>query len=394
MTGPTTRDTRYFDYAATAPMCDEAADELERWRGVALNPSSIHQSGQRARRLLEEARDRLAGLLAVPSSEVIFTGSATESANLALRGLLAATSRGPARSRMVLTSAIEHSCVRETLEHLAGQGGISIRKMRVLESGQAVPEWEQDQGPLDLLCLMHANNETGVVQDHGAALRLVEQTGCAWLCDASQSLGKVPVRLPDLGAGLLIGSSHKVGGPLGIALLAGPAVNQLTAQIVGGGQEDGRRGGTPAVALARAFAAAAAAAVARQEAEAERLRTLEEQFLGRLSLLEVSWWLNGRGERLPGFLNLSIPGLEAVEAAIALDAAGYRVSPGSACSTGVVEVSPVLRAMFPDDEPRARAGLRITMGRETTPEAVIGLAAELARVAQARGNLRDLHPPR
>jgi cysteine desulfurase len=148
------------------------------------------------------------------------------------------------------------------------------------------------------------------------------------------------------------------------------------------------------VALARAFAAAAAAAVARQEAEAERLRTLEEQFLGRLSLLEVSWWLNGRGERLPGFLNLSIPGLEAVEAAIALDAAGYRVSPGSACSTGVVEVSPVLRAMFPDDEPRARAGLRITIGRETTPEAVIGLAAELARVAQARGNLRDLHSPR
>jgi cysteine desulfurase len=295
---------------------------------------------------------------------------------------------------MILSSAIEHSCVRETLEHLTARGGIAVRSMEVLESGQAVPYWDLGNGPLDLLCLMHANNETGVLQDQGAASRLADSTGCVWLCDASQSFGKVPVRLPDLGAGLVIASSHKLGGPLGIALLAGSSVAQLAAQIVGGGQEEGRRGGTPAVALARAFAAAAAAAVARQESEADRLRVLEGQFLGRLTSLEVSWRLNGLGDRLPGFVNLSIRGLEAVEATIALDASGFRVSPGSACSTGVVEVSPVLKAMFPGDEERAKGGLRISMGRETTPEAVIGLAAELARVAQARGNLRDLHPPR
>jgi cysteine desulfurase len=384
-------DPNYFDHAATSPMCDAAVEELSQWRGVALNPSSIHQTGQGARRLLEEAREQLAALLGLPPSQVVFTGSATESANLALRGTLSPQSNAPRRRRVVLSAVIEHSCIVETLDTLVHRGEIEVRPMPVTESGHALPHWEED-GPLDMVCLMHANNETGVLQDTVAARATATTAACPLLCDASQSFGKVPCA--NLGADLLIAASHKIGGPPGIALLAGPGIRALSPQVTGGGQEDGLRGGTPAVALARAFAAAAQAAHDAMERETARLQGLEQLLFARLTAEGVRWQLNGGGARLPGFLNLSVEGLEAVETVIALDAAGFCLSPGSACSTGVVAVSPVLTAMFPGDEARAKGGIRLSMGPANTAQSVIGLAAELGRIARRRESSRGTLPAR
>src|SRR5690606_25568914 len=174
----------------------------------------------------------------------------------------------------------------------------------------------------------------------------------------------------------------------------GPGIRALSPQVTGGGQEDGLRGGTPAVALARAFAAAAQAAHDAMERETARLQGLEQLLFERLTAEGVRWQLNGGGARLPGFLNLSVEGLEAVETVIALDAAGFCLSPGSACSTGVVAVSPVLTAMFPGDEARAKGGIRLSMGPANTAQSVIGLAAELGRIARRRESSRGTLPAR
>ncbi|MDK2973145.1 MAG: cysteine desulfurase [Candidatus Sumerlaeota bacterium] len=368
----------YFDHAATTPLDPRVRDVMLEHAGEPLNPSSIHQPGQRARRLLDQARGQLAAAVGLgDAGQVCFTSGATEAANLALRGLATGNTGGPLH---VVTSALEHSCVRETLEHLAETGRVVLHLLPVGGDGRAVLDDDAIPMQAGLLCLMHANNETGVVQDVAAARALARRRGIPWLCDACQTLGKEPLVLDDLGADLVILSAHKAYGPVGIGCLAGPGLGRLVPQITGGAQEEERRAGTPSVPLARAFAAAAELAVAELGQRREHLAALEEEFLACLARAGAPHRLNGTAPRLPGFLNLSFPGRDAVDMVIALDQHGESASPGSACSTGVVAASPVLAAMYPDDAERAAGGVRFTFGRQTTRQEVATLAETIVSI--------------
>jgi len=382
----------YFDHAATTPMDERLLPILAEHLREPLNPSSIHRDGQRARRLLEDARTRLAAALGVGNPrDIVFTSGATEAANLALRGL-AVPGRGPLR---IALSALEHACVHDTTEALAKDGVAELARLPVTKDGRVrlIDEDEDadaertNSASASVLCLMHSNNETGVVQDVAAAHRFRDaRPGCVWLCDASQSLGKVAVRCDDIGADLFVLSAHKLHGPPGIGCLAGPAVSRLRAQMAGGPQEDERRAGTQAVALALAFARAAELAVGELDARSRHLLSLEATLLGRLAALGVPFARNGEAPLLPGFLNISLDGVAATDGVIALDAAGFRTSPGSACSTGVVAVSRVLAAMHPDDPQRAAGGIRITFGKDTREADVVALADAIGRLADRRRN--------
>lgn len=372
----------YFDHAATTPLDPRVRDAWLELADEPLNPSSIHRQGQRARALLEEARERIAAAIGLADpAQILFASGATEAANMALRGM--AGLLPPDERLRVLSSPIEHSCVRDTVAALDDAGRIGAVALPVGESGRV----RLDEAPRDrraLLCLMHANNETGVVQDVEAALEWKSAAGSAWLCDAVQSPGRVAFDADALGADFIVLSAHKLHGPPGIGCLAGPGVERLPPLITGGQQEGGRRPGTESVALAWAFARAVELAVERRAEAARHLAQLEEKFLRLLGAKGIAWRVNGDAPRLPGFLNLSFEGYSAVDLAIALDMADCCVSPGAACSTGVVAVSPVLEAMFPLDANRARGGLRLSFGFETDSSEVGILADALGRLIRGK----------
>lgn len=365
----------YLDHAATTPMDERLLPLLQQHLREPLNPSSIHRDGQRARRLLEDARARLAAVLGLDDARsIVFTSGATEAANLALRGL-AATSGA---KRRIALSPLEHPCVRDTAEALARDGAADLVRL------PATPGGRIDFGAAreaDLLCAMHANNETGVLLDAAAARAFRDEAKCLWLCDASQSLGKAPLRCGDVRADLFILSSHKIHGPPGVGCLAGPGVMRLRAQMTGGPQEDERRAGTQAVAAILAFVRAAELAAEELDARRAHLASLEAALLDGLRQRAVPFVRNGEPPFLPGFLNIGVAGISATDAVIALDQSGFSVSPGSACSTGVVAVSHVLDAMFPGDPQRAAGGFRITFGKDSRATGVPALADAIARLA-------------
>lgn len=365
----------YFDFAATTPLDPRLVEIWKEYSALPLNPSSIHQSGQKARRLLETARERIAEALdADAPSDILFTSGATESANLALRGLVQMTSE----KKRVVTSALEHSCISETLEALEKEKLIEVTEFSLTESGFI--EYPQHHVGADIFCLMHANNETGTIQNTQRAKAFRDESKSLWVCDVSQSIGKLPVSLKAIDADLFLISAHKFYGPPGIGCLAGPGLKKLRPQIVGGPQEDNRRAGTQAVALALCFAEALEFAQKELHERTLKLDKLEAIFLDELKNNSVPFLRNGETPRLPGFINLSFQDREGVDLVIALDQMGFQVSPGSACSTGVVAVSPVLAAMFPSDELRAAGGLRVTLSHHTTEDEVIQLAQAITKI--------------
>lgn len=379
---------RYFDHAATTPADPRVIERVLPLLAEPLNASSVHQSGQRARRLLDEARQAARQSLGLrPGDPLVFTSGATEAANLALRGFCDAR---PGAPPVIACSAIEHSCVRDTVEFLAASGRCTVRPLAVAGDGRVVLEEGLMDG-VDLLCLMAVNNETGVVQDSAGARALRERMGFRWLCDASQAVGRTAFDAAQWGADAVVASSHKVYGPPGAGCLAGPMVESLAPQVTGGPQEDEHRAGTEALPWIVGFAEALRLAVEEGPARRAHLATLEAGFLGHLAQQAPGFRINGSARRAPGFVNLSFPGHQAVDLVIALDQQGMRVSPGSACSTGVVAISPVLDAMYPGDGERAAGGIRVTFGRDNTLGEARELAAALALLAN--GSHRGAAPP-
>lgn len=370
----------YLDHAATTPTDPRVIEQVAREMAMPWNASSVHRRGQGARARLEEAREELAALLNVRPAHVVFTSGASEANNLAIRGLAARTRRG-GRRLYVCSSAIEHSCVRETVERLSASGEIELRAMAVEESGRAVLPGEFPDVPA-LLCLMAIQNETGVRQPVEAARELVRNhPRLRWLCDATQAFPRERLDIGALGADLVSLSSHKLYGPAGVGALAGPAVEELEPLITGGPQEMEHRAGTQPVALIRGFVMAARLAREELDSRQAAARRVEEAFLATLRAAAVPFELNGEPEhRTAGFLNLSIEGFSGADLVIALDAAGFCTSSGSACATGVMETSPALAAMFPANAKRAAAALRITAGRETTEADMVDAAKALARL--------------
>jgi cysteine desulfurase len=376
----------YLDHAATTPPATEVIDAMLPYlRADWGNPSSPHARGRRARGAIDDARDRLAGLLGCAAREVTFTAGGTEADNLALRGSLGRW--GAERGRHVVTSEIEHEAVLATAHALADQGDCELTVVRCDNDGRVDPG-ELAAAVRDdtvLVSLMLANNEIGTEQDVAAAARAVRARNPRTLVhtDAVQAFGRLPVDVTALGVDLLSLSAHKCYGPKGVGLFYSRWGTFVRAQQQGGGQERGRRSGTENVAGIVGFAAAAALVERERVAEMIRQSALRDRLESAVRAALPAVRIAAAGApRLPNLSALLVDGASTEVLIAALDQAGIEVSGGSACSSGAVRDSHVLRAI--GEDPRQTALIRCSLGRGTTEEEV-NLAAKtiVAAVAQA-----------
>lgn len=373
----------HLDHNATTPLRPEVHDKLlEVQAELAGNPSSLHAGGRRARHLLDEARERSAAALGVHEDEVIFTSGGTESNNLALLGAVRATEPDGG----VVTSAIEHSSVMGPAERLAREGRAWSRASVGVEGCVDAREVIElvSARPTALLSIMAANNEVGSVMPLAAIgeglAGLPGEARPLFHCDGVQALGRLELPIRSLGLDLASFSAHKVGGPVGVGVLFRRAGVKLEPLMVGGEQEGGLRPGTENVAGIVAASVALERAAAERESFGERLATLARTLWEKLREAVPDARLMGppidARHRLPGTLNVLLPGVDGKVLVTRLDLDGLEVSAGSACASGSLEPSHVLLAMG-HDETEARAGLRLSIGRSTT----------LADVQQAVGIL-------
>jgi cysteine desulfurase len=356
----------YLDANASEPLRPAAAKACLLAMQAVGNPSSVHQSGRAARQRLEDARDAIAARFGGRPADLVFTSGGTESDAMAVHGL--------GHGRQLIVSATEHDAVRSAAAAMPG----TRCQMPVDRNGVADLEWLEGklkEGPA-LVCLMLANNETGTVQPVAEAAALCRAAG-AWLhVDAVQAAGRIPVHFASLGAHAMALSSHKLGGPAGAGalLLDGEAASALAPLIVGGGQERGRRGGTPPLPAIAGFAAAATEA--NPSNTLARLRDMLEVAAVAVGAVPV-----GAGTpRLPNTTCLALPGVKAETQVIALDLAGVQVSAGAACSSGKVARSHVLEAM--DLGPVAGEAIRVSLPWNAVESDVSAFLAAYAAMAE------------
>lgn len=313
----------YLDANATEPLRPAARAAMLAALDLVGNPASVHAAGRAARRVLEGARERLAARFEAPAASVVFTSGGTEADALAIHGL--------GRGRRLIIGETEHDAVRAAA---SGAAALPVDRHGVARL-DLLPALLAD-GPA-LVCLMLANNETGTLQPVAAAAALCRAAGALLHVDAVQAAGRIPVNLARLGAHSLALSSHKLGGPPGVgALLLAPGV-EIEALVRGGGQERGRRGGTPNLPAIAGFAAATDAGPSDHLVA---LRDRIEQGAAALGAVPL-----GGPDRLANTSCLALPGVRAESQVIALDLAGVQVSSGAACSSGKVARSHVLDAM-------------------------------------------------
>ena len=357
----------YLDWNATTPLRPEARTAMAAAFDCMGNPSSVHAEGRAARMIVEQARERVALLVGARPADVIFTSGGSEANALALTPSLMVSSDDAPRTHL-LVSAIEHPSVRA--------GGrfepAAVKEVPVTPAGVVdLDALEEQLAALGksgaarvLVALMHANNETGIVQPVAAAADIVHAAGGLLHVDAVQSAGKIVCNVHALGAHTLAISAHKMGGPKGVGALvkASDAVHIADPLIKGGGQERGYRGGTENVIGIAGFGAAAAAARAGMMSAAARMTKLRDRLETALLVACPNAVIIGAGmERLPNTTLFAVPGVKAESAVIALDLAGVAVSSGAACSSGKVGGSKVLVAM---DVPEAlaAAAIRVSVG--------------------------------
>lgn len=354
----------YLDHNATTPVDPRVLDAmLPLFREQFANPASGHRAGRAIAALVETAREQVAALVGAHRRDVVFTSGATEAANLAIRGVISGCD--PRRGRLLIASTEHHAVLAAAA---AASHGSAVDQVRVHADGTVdLDHLEALLAPdVALVAVMHANNETGVVNDVRPVARLAHAAGAVFLCDVTQSAGKVPVHLTDWDVDLAVLSAHKLYGPKGVgALIVRSGLRtQLVPQITGGGQERGLRSGTVNAAGIIGFGRAAAIALderATDAARAEKLVAwLEDSLAARLDGIERN---GSTGERLPNTTNLWFRGADADAVMAAL--AAVAVSSGSACRAAQTEPSHVLMAMgLPQD--RALESLRFSVGRTTT----------------------------
>ena len=378
----------YLDHAATTPVDPRAIAPMLECLGPGgdfANASSAHAPGRAARARVESARVAAARLIGAAPADVYFTSGATESDNLAILGV-ARAARG---ARHVVTTRSEHRAVLEACTRLEKEG-VALSYVEPAADGRVPPERVAAalRPETLLVSVMHANNETGVINDIGAIGALCRARGIAFHVDAAQSAGKLPIDVHAQGIDLLAVAAHKMYGPKGVGLLyVNPERRaQLQPQSYGGGQERGLRSGTLAVHQIAGFGAACEIARAESAEEGRRLARLRERLWAALQALP-GVLLNGHPtERLPGTLNVAFTGVEGESLLYALP--GLAVSSGSACHAHSEEPSYVLRALGRDGE-TAQASLRFSLGRWTS-EAEVDAAA--AAVVRAVDRLRSVAP--
>jgi cysteine desulfurase len=352
----------YLDANATEPLRPEARAAMLAALEVTGNPSSVHAAGRAARRVLEDAREALAARFGARAQDLVFTSGGTEADALAIHALGA--------KRRVIVGATEHDAVRspapDALSLPVDHDGVADL--------DTLAAWLTDGGPA-LVCLMLANNETGTIQPIAEAAALCRRHG-AWLhVDAVQAAGRIDIRFSLLGAHSMAISSHKLGGPPGAgALLLAPEVATVAPLIAGGGQERGRRGGTPPLPAIAGFAAGATAAT-----DASRLAPLRDA-AEAAAVAAGAVVYGGGANRLANTTCLALPGVRADAQVIALDLDGIAVSAGAACSSGKVTASHVLAAMGLG--PLAGQAIRVSLPWNATE-------ADVARFAGAYHHMSD-----
>jgi cysteine desulfurase len=384
----------YLDHAATTPMLPEALAAMTEELAQIGNPSSLHNAGRRARRVVEESREQIAQAFGARPSEVVFTSGGTEADNLAVKGMywarqagLVAAGRG---RRRVLATAIEHHAVMDSVTWLGEHEGATVDWLPVDGAGLLRPEVlrdaiERDPASVALISVMWANNEVGTIQPIADLAAVAAEYDIPFHSDAVQAAGQLPVSLAASGATALTVTGHKLGGPVGAgALLLARAADDPVPVLHGGGQERDVRSGTLDAAAIRAFAVAVERTVADREEHTARLGSLRGMLIDRVLAAVPDAIFNGPPPgalRLPGNAHFSFPGCEGDALLMLLDARGIACSTGSACTAGVAEPSHVLLAMGAD-RGRARGSLRFSFGRTSSPSDVDALGAVIAEVVE------------
>jgi cysteine desulfurase len=379
---PTPMTTRiYLDHNATTPPAPEVIEAMSRALGDEFgNASSIHYFGQRAKAAVDDARTDVARLIGAEPGDVVFTAGGTESDNIALRGALDAAS--PSRSRVVVSS-VEHEAVLMTAKALARRGR-PVTILPVDRNGLVSPaEFEAALGAdVALVSVIAANNETGVIQPVAELARMARASGALCHTDAVQAVGKIPVDVAALGVDLLSLAAHKFGGPKGVGALWIRRGTPLAGVITGGRQERNRRAGTENVPAIVGAGAAARLARSGLAAESARVSALRDRLEAGILAAVPGTSVNGGGApRVPNTTNIAFDRVEAESLLIALDLEGIAVSTGSACSSGTLEPSHVLRAMgLPHG--RVQSSIRFSLGRTTTDEEIDRTLAVLPAVVR------------
>ncbi|MCL2083673.1 MAG: cysteine desulfurase [Oscillospiraceae bacterium] len=357
----------YADHAATSPLRREALDAMmpyltERYG----NPSSIYSLASAARRAVESARADIAGALGASESEIYFTGSGTESDNLAIRGALEARA---GTGRHVVTSAIEHHAVLHTLQALEKRGAAEVSYLPVDEYGLVAPDALRDAIRPDtaLVTIMTANNEIGVIQPIDELGAIARERGVPFHTDAVQAAGHIPLDARAMNVDMLSVSAHKFGGPKGAGALYLRKGVRLAPLIYGGGHERGLRSGTENVAGIAGMAAALKQAVTHMAEETARVSEAAGIVKAGLGAIPFARLTGHPEKRLPGIVSFVFEAVEGESMVLALDFGGICASSGSACSSGSLEPSHVLLAVGLPHE-IAHGSLRLSFGPENTPE--------------------------
>jgi cysteine desulfurase len=382
----------YLDHAATTPMLEEVIAAMSAAMTEVGNPSSLHASGRKARRIVEESRERLAAALDARPSEVIFTSGGTESDNLAIKGIYFARRQADDARRRIIVSSVEHHAVLDAAQWLAEHEGAEIVLLPVDRDGRVQPESlaeaiGSDPSTVALVSIMWANNEVGTVQPIARLAKLAHMHGIPLHTDAVQAVGTLPVSFAESGADAMTVTGHKIGGPYGVGALLLKRDVACTPLLHGGGQEREVRSGTIDTPGVIGLALAAELSARNRNDTAKRLTELRDDLVAGVRAVVPEALLNGDPvDRLPGNAHMSFPGCEGDSLLMLLDARGIECSTGSACSAGVAQPSHVLIAMGAD-EGRARGSLRFSLGHSSTHEDVqavldaIGSVVERARRA-------------
>jgi len=384
------RNTRkiYLDYAATTPVDKRVLKEMMPYFSEKFgNTMSLHYFGQEARKALEKGRESLAHLIGAENNEIVFTGSATESNNLALKGIAFANQK---KGRHIIISPIEHSCIMESAKWLERQG-FEVTRLRVDRCGLV------DLKELDkkikketiLVSVIHASNEIGTIQPIEKIGKICQEKGIYFHTDAAQSFGKIPIDVNKMNIDLMTASSHKIYGPKGAAFLFVRKGVNILPILHGGGQEGGLRSSTVNVPAIVGFAKAGIIAEKEMKKEGQRMERLRDKLIKGILFKIKGSYLNGHPKkRLPNNVNVRFDFVEGESMVVQLDLKGIAVSTGSACSSAKLEPNHVLIAIGLRPE-QAHGSLRISLGRWTTEREINYLLRILPKIIQ---DLRKISP--
>jgi cysteine desulfurase len=378
----------YLDYAATTPVDPRVKKAMETFFAEKFgNTMSLHFFGQEAKLALENSRKILADIINAKTSEIIFTSSATESNNTALKGC--ALSPSKSKKNHIIISSIEHSCIVETAKWLK-ERGFGVTKIPVDKYGMVNPkDVENEIRPETILVsIIHASNEIGTIQPIAEIGRICREKKVYFHTDASQSFGKIPIDVKKMNIDLLTASSHKIYGPKGAGLLYVREGIKLEPLLHGGGQENGLRSSTVNVPAIAGFAKAAEICKKEAKKESQRLTRMRNKLIKELLKIKGAH-LNGHPtERLANNVNMRFDFIEGESLVIQLDLEGIACSTGSACSSATLEPSHVLLATGLKHE-QAHGSLRITLGRQTKESDINYLLKILPKIVK---KIRDISP--